>query len=564
MLRWLASSLALRLYALMGLAGLVALGIALLAFHGLSRGEEHVRNLHRSLSAAWHAERVNAEVMEAVAESRLLYFTADPAGRQRAASRLQEVLAQMQGEISQWRPLVRPEGEAEFARMAAAAAEFARFRQEVARVAVAEGHEAADRLGNNEANRAVRRQFNELLQQAERGAGARAAADLATAHAEARQTAWTLVIVALAGLGVLGVVLPLVVRRSILRPLSATGARLGGMAQGDLGAAVPGTARTDEIGALAQSAEQLRQSLSQAREVEAGARQQAEQRAQQAELYASAVAAFRQEVDRAMSGLFQATESVGGARQALMQAAEVGEDAGHAVADAAGGTAQEVRTVAAAAEEMASAVQEIARQTAQATQAATGAAEAARNSDRTVQGLTDAAARIGDVVRLIGDIAGQTNLLALNATIEAARAGEAGKGFAVVASEVKSLASQTAKATEEIGSQIEAMRQATGATVQAIGGIAATIAEMDRISAGIAAAVEQQGAATKEIARAAAAAAQGTNAVAQRSADVQGAATRTRAELVTLSGAADGLQGRSAELRRAVDGFLARTAADGR
>jgi methyl-accepting chemotaxis protein len=564
MLRWLASSLALRLYALLGLAGLVALGIALLAFHGLSRGEGHVRNLHRSLSAAWHAERVNAEVMEAVAESRLLYFTADPAGRERAATRLREVLGQMQAEISRWRPLVRADGRADFDRMAAAAAEFTRFREEVARVAVAEGHQAADRLGNNDANRSVRRQFNDLLQQAERGAGVRAAADLAAAREEAARTAWSLVLVAVAGIGVLLVVLPLVVRRSILRPLSATAARLSGMAQGDLSAAVPGTARADEIGALAQSAEQLRQSLNEARMLEASTRQQSEQRAQQAELYSSAVAAFRQEVDRAMSGLFQATESVGGARQALMQASVVGEDAGHAVAGAADGTAQEVRTVAAAAEEMASAVQEIARQTAQATQAAAGAAEAARTSDRTVQGLTEAAARIGDVVRLIGNIAGQTNLLALNATIEAARAGEAGKGFAVVASEVKSLASQTARATEEIGGQIEAMRQATGATVQAIGGIAATIAEMDRISAGIAAAVEQQGAATKEIARAAAAAAQGTNAVAQRSAEAQGAAARTRAELATLSGAADGLQSRSAELRQAVDGFLARTAPDAR
>ncbi|WP_157136290.1 methyl-accepting chemotaxis protein, partial [Teichococcus cervicalis] len=168
--------------------------------------------------------------------------------------------------------------------------------------------------------------------------------------------------------------------------------------------------------------------------------------------------------------------------------------------------------VAAAAEQLAGSIAEINRRVSEGAQVAQRAVTAAGASDTTVAGLAAAADRIGDVVRLIADIAGQTNLLALNATIEAARAGEAGKGFAVVASEVKTLASQTARATEEIGAQIGAMRGATAEAVAAVRGIAEAVARMGEVTAAIAAAVEEQGAATREIARNAAAAAQGTEA----------------------------------------------------
>jgi methyl-accepting chemotaxis protein len=160
-----------------------------------------------------------------------------------------------------------------------------------------------------------------------------------------------------------------------------------------------------------------------------------------------------------------------------------------------------------------------------------------------VQGLSDSSQRIGDVVRLIGDIAGQTNLLALNATIEAARAGEAGKGFAVVASEVKSLASQTAKATEEIGSQIAAMQGAAREAAEAIDGIASVIAEVDHISGSIAAAVEEQGAATREIARNVQEAAAGTDRV---TSEVQAVSQATS----EATKAADGLHELGNELAR--------------
>jgi methyl-accepting chemotaxis protein len=174
----------------------------------------------------------------------------------------------------------------------------------------------------------------------------------------------------------------------------------------------------------------------------------------------------------------------------------------------------------------------------------------------TVQGLSAAAAKIGDVVKLISDIASQTNLLALNATIEAARAGEAGKGFAVVASEVKSLASQTAKATDEISAQVAAMQGATTEAVQAIEGIGGTIGAINEIATAIALAVEQQGSATQEIARNVQEAAQGTGKVSSNIVGVNAAAGKTGAAASQVLVSAEQLSGQAASLRADVDRFL--------
>ncbi|MFC4169802.1 methyl-accepting chemotaxis protein [Pseudoroseomonas aestuarii] len=558
MIGWLSRSLATRLYVLLGLSALVALVTASFAMWALSSYRVEVQATQRTGAIAWRVERVNGRVMEAVSDSRLLYFAQPGSDAEKAAASLRRALAGLQAEMEAWQALLRPEELPAFHELSRITGEFVRFRTEVARVGVETGPPAANAMGNNEANRANRRALNEMLDRAAKSAEAQSehAAREAIAYAD-RLSAMLLALVC-TGLAILGATLIVTIRRSILRPLSAATGGIANMAAGDLGQPVPGASRPDEIGVLAGAAESLRENLRHAEGVEQQAREAAEARLRRAEAYATAVSDFRQEVDAAMAGLSQAAGAVESASATLRGVADRTARAGGAAASAADGTSQEVRTVAAAAEQMASAVQEIARQTAEATQVTAGAAEAARRSDQTVQGLTEAAARIGDVVKLIGDIAGQTNLLALNATIEAARAGEAGKGFAVVASEVKNLAGQTARATEEISSQITAMRQATGAAVEAISGIAGTIAEVDRISGSIAAAVEQQGAATREIARAAAAAAQGTGEVAQRSGEVRGAAGEAQQEVGRLSEAAASLQQRNTTLRSAVDGFLLR------
>jgi methyl-accepting chemotaxis protein len=227
-----------------------------------------------------------------------------------------------------------------------------------------------------------------------------------------------------------------------------------------------------------------------------------------------------------------------------------------AVAAASTQASANVQTVAAAAEELSASVGEITRQVNEGARIASEAMGRARETDATVQGLAEGAKRIGDVVRLINDIAGQTNLLALNATIEAARAGEAGKGFAVVASEVKNLATQTAKATEEIGAQIAAIQGDTQRAVAAIQGIAGVIESIDRITAAIAAAVEQQGAATTEIARNVQQAAAGTNEVSASIADVNAAVAETNGAVTDLRGSAAELARNGETLRRELTQFL--------
>ena len=216
-----------------------------------------------------------------------------------------------------------------------------------------------------------------------------------------------------------------------------------------------------------------------------------------------------------------------------------------------------VQTVATSAEELSASIGEISRQVAESTRIAQQAVSDAARTSQSVGTLSENAQKIGEVVNLIQEIAEQTNLLALNATIEAARAGEAGKGFAVVASEVKNLASQTARATDEIASQISAVQSATGQAVLAIGGIEKTIGDISRISAAIAAAVEQQAAATQEIARNVQQAAAGTDEVTSNIAAVSGAARETSASAADMLSAAERLAAQTGTLNGKVTDFFA-------
>jgi methyl-accepting chemotaxis protein len=228
------------------------------------------------------------------------------------------------------------------------------------------------------------------------------------------------------------------------------------------------------------------------------------------------------------------------------------------MAKGSGEASRNVETVAAASEELSASIAEIGRQVAQAATITNRAVDEARKTDTTVQGLAEAAGKIGEIVKLINDIAGQTNLLALNATIEAARAGEAGKGFAVVASEVKNLATQTAKATEDISAQVNAVQSVTREAVEAIQLIGKTIGEVSSVATSIASAVEQQGAATQEIARNTQEAARRTQDVAGNVAGVTEGANATGRAADGVKSAAEALGQQSDRLRAQVDGFLSR------
>ena len=299
---------------------------------------------------------------------------------------------------------------------------------------------------------------------------------------------------------IIGVGLAFVIGGGIVRPLSEMTGVMGKLADGDNSITIPARDNTDEIGDMARAVEVFKEH---AIEAERLAREQEAARGAK-ERRSAAMERHTQDFGNSISGVMA---SLAGSAESMRRAAEAMAQASSAVQTEAQGTAgdatkssQDLTAVAAAVEELNASVGEISRQLAEASDVARQAVQRADSSQATMQGLSEATARIGDVVHLISDIASQTNLLALNATIEAARAGEAGKGFAVVAGEVKALAAQTAKATAEIGSQIDMVRNATGDAVTAMADIGAIITKMNAVSAAIAAAVEEQSATTREIA----------------------------------------------------------------
>lgn len=344
---------------------------------------------------------------------------------------------------------------------------------------------------------------------------------------------------------------------SVVRPVSQLTTTMVTLAGGNVDAVVPATTRRDEIGAMVSSVKVFKDNM-----VEAN-RLRAEQEHAKAAAETEKKAAMNTLADKfeaSMKGVVQtvlsaSTELQTTARSMSVTAEETNRQA-MAVTTASEQASTNVETVAAAAEELSSSINEIGRQVAESTRVTAQAVDDAQRTNDRIKTLAEAGQRIGDVVKLINDIAGQTNLLALNATIEAARAGEAGKGFAVVASEVKSLATQTAKATDEIRSKIVEMQTATGESVQAIQTIGETIGRINGIATTIAAAVEEQQAATQEIARNVQQASAGTHGVSSNIVGVTEAATTTRTAASQLLGAADGFAKNAEMLRGQIDSFV--------
>jgi methyl-accepting chemotaxis protein len=330
------------------------------------------------------------------------------------------------------------------------------------------------------------------------------------------------------------------------------------VAGGDLSVEFPEAARRDEIGLMARAVKVFRDSMEEAERLRA---EQEGVKARAAEERRRALSELADSFDRSVGGIVgtvaSAATEMQSAAHSLTSTAEESSRQATAVAAASVEASTNVQTVASAAEQLSASIGEIARQVAQSSAIADQTAEQARHTNGTIQGLAQAAQKIGDVVGLIQTIAGQTNLLALNATIEAARAGEAGKGFAVVASEVKALANQTAKATEEIAGQISGIQGATGAAVTAIQSIGGTIDRMREIAGTIAAAVEQQSAATKEIANNVGQAAAGTDEVSSNISGVTQSASEVGAAAGQVLGSATELSQQSERLRKEVVEFLA-------
>ena len=344
---------------------------------------------------------------------------------------------------------------------------------------------------------------------------------------------------------------------SIARPIRKIGEVLLELANGNKAVEVPYASRGDEVGDAARAAQTFKENLlriekMEAEQKEAERRAAAQRKADMHKLADEFQAAVGQIVDTVSSASTELEAAAG----TLTKTAEVTQELSGTVASASEQASANVQSVASATEEMTSSVNEIIRQVQESAKIAGEAVKQAEQTDARINDLSQAAGRIGDVVKLITAIAEQTNLLALNATIEAARAGEAGRGFAVVASEVKALAAQTGKATEEIGAQIAGMQTATQESVAAIKEIGGTIGRIAQIASTIAAAVEEQGAATQEIARNVGEAAKGTAQVASNITDVNRGAGETGSASSQVLSSAQSLSSESNHLKIEVEKFL--------
>jgi methyl-accepting chemotaxis protein len=539
-----------------GLLILCAGVIGGVAMQTLFKSEALLGEMERSANRSILGERVNGLIYAVVMDSRGVYMSKNVEEATKYADNINKSLGTLQSTMQSWKELVAADDKT-FAEAQANLDQFVKVRVETARLGASGDIAGANTFGNNDANRANRTALGKSI------------AALAKSNqeqiAEIRQQIEDFYNVRIAVMGAVilaGILLGLgaallVSTRFIAGPIRRLTGTMSVMAQGDFSAEVAGGELKDEIGEMARAVLVFKENgIANQRMQAERAQAQAERERRQHQ-----VDELIREFDTRMSNVL---EQVAGATVELQATAKsmssIADRTAHqaqAVSAATEEASSNVQTVASAGEELSASIQEISRQVSQSTEITGHAVGIAQQTNDQVQGLVKAVERIGDVVRLISDIAGQTNLLALNATIEAARAGEAGKGFAVVASEVKSLATQTAKATEEITGQIQAIQNATQGSVDSIREITTVIGKINEISASISAAVEEQGSATQEIARNVQQAAVGTQEVANNVGGVNASADETGSAAGQVLSAAEELARQSDALRTDVNHFLA-------
>jgi methyl-accepting chemotaxis protein len=393
------------------------------------------------------------------------------------------------------------------------------------------------------------RQFHEA---ADRSNAARKAAIGATA-AQVSSITIGLAVVLVVIIAALGYA---TVSRGVVRPIMAINDVMTRLSSGDTAGEIPYASRHDEIGGMARAVQVFKDNLIEGKRLTAEQKLEGERKEHRANALDALIKGFETTVGNIVEIVSSTSSQLAVAAGTLTKTAETTQQLSSSVAAASDQASANVQSVASATEEMTSSVNEISRQVRESSRIADEAVKQAERTDARIGELSQAAGRIGDVVKLITAIAEQTNLLALNATIEAARAGEAGRGFAVVASEVKQLAQQTAKATEEISTQIAGMQTATRDSVAAIKEIGNTIGRISEITSTISAAVEEQGAATQEIARNVDEAARSTGQVASSINTVNRGAGETGSASAQVLASAQSLSGESSHLKLEVEKFL--------
>ncbi len=533
---------------------------AIISWRGLDALKTYDRAVEEMRVAADCSDvglEVKGLVYAVVMDTRGVFMGRSHEESEKFAKPLLENLVHIQDFMKKWHGLLPDAQKHELDGAQKGVDEFVTYRTETVRLSREAGLDKARDYSDNDLNRGNRQQLSTDIDRLVQENEARVAA-IKQRMADLYETRM-IEMLAIAGIGIaLGLAMSFgVTTIFILKPLQALTRAMRVLAGGDYQLEVPGAERKDELGDMARAVQVFKENGVEAARLtaaETAARAAREARSQALERMTRS---FEERIGLVVGTLSEAATGLKTTSKGMASIADQASRKATETAEAAAAATNNVQAVAAATEELTSSTVSISEQVTRASESSMTAVRAAESADAKVRGLAEAAQKIGEVVALINGIASQTNLLALNATIEAARAGEAGKGFAVVASEVKALATQTARATEEIQSQIGGIQSASRDAVDAIDGIMRTINTTSEVAATIAAAVEEQGAATQEIARSIQQAAEGTEQVAVNIAAVNEAAGEAGGSAQSVLASAETFDREATGLRTEVERFLA-------